>query len=115
MTCTVIISGRLAAAPTSAGTAGGARVTTLLVAASLPAIGPPLQAVTGRRGRSSCLCRIIAFDDVPPGLGTGTPVTIRGRLHATRWTDERGRARRGFEIVAVEVTPGDEPGAPAPP
>ncbi len=110
MTNLVILTGRLARDPESRETKGGTSVTGVTVVTDRPARdkdGKTYKDENGYTAKDSEFHRVTCFN----GLGRtirqhavkGMLVSVRGRLHNTRWTDGEGRERFGYEVIADDV------------
>jgi len=102
MTNIVVIVGNVGQDPTRRVTQGGTTITSLSVA-------------TSRRWKNSAnepqeeteWHRVTCFnglgDNVAKYVAKGSKVSVQGRIHYTRWTDNDGVERYGCEIYADEV------------
>jgi single-strand DNA-binding protein len=102
MTNIVVIVGNVGQDPTRRVTQGGTTITSLSVA-------------TSRRWKNSAgesqeeteWHRVTCFnglgDNVAKYTAKGSKVSVQGRIHYTRWTDNDGVERYGCEIYADEV------------
>ena len=120
MTNIVVIVGNVGQDPVRRVTQGGTTITSLSVA-------------TSRRWKNSAnepqeeteWHRVTCFnglgDNVAKYVAKGSKVSVQGRIHYTRWTDNDGVERYGCEIYADEVNfltkapaaPDDAPALPA--
>ena len=110
MTNIVLLVGNLGADPQSRTTSGGTDVTTFSLGTSRPkrdSEGKTYKDASGFTAKDTEWHRVTCFN----GLGRiiaqhavkGMLVSVRGRLHNTRWTDNEGIERYGYEIIADDV------------
>jgi single-strand DNA-binding protein len=110
MTNTVLLVGNLGADPESRTTSGGTDITTISVGTSRPkrdSEGKTYKDASGFTAKDTEWHRVTCFN----GLGRviaqhatkGMLVSVRGRLHNTKWTDSEGIQRYGYEIIADDV------------
>ena len=110
MTNIVLIVGNLGADPELRSTNGGTEVASFSVGTSRPkrdADGKTYKDDKGFTAKDTEWHRVTCFN----GLGKtvaqyaskGMLVSVRGRLHYTRWTDGEGVVRYGCEIIADDV------------
>ena len=110
MTNIVILVGNLGADPQSRTTTGGTEVATFNLGTSRPkrdSEGKTYKDESGFTAKDTEWHRVTCFN----GLGRviaqhavkGMLVSVRGRLHNTRWTDGEGVERFGYEIIADDV------------
>ena len=110
MTNIVILVGNLGADPQSRTTTGGTDVSTFSLGTSRPkrdSEGKTYKDESGFTAKDTEWHRVTCFN----GLGRviaqhavkGMLVSVRGRLHNTRWTDGEGVERFGYEIIADDV------------
>ena len=110
MTNIVILVGNLGADPQSRTTNSGTDVTTFSLGTSRPkrdSEGKTYKDASGFTAKDTEWHRVTCFN----GLGRvvaqhavkGMLVSVRGRLHYTRWTDREGVARYGCEVIADDV------------
>ena len=110
MTNIVILVGNLGADPQSRTTSGGTDVATFSLGTSRPkrdSEGKTYKDESGFTAKDTEWHRVTCFN----GLGRviaqhavkGMLVSVRGRLHNTRWTDGEGVERFGYEIIADDV------------
>ena len=105
----VILAGNIGQDPETRSTNGGTKITHFTLATSRPryADGKPVKDDQGNRVQDTEWHRITCFN----GLGTtvqkycskGMKVLVRGRIHYTKWTDERDVEHYGCEIIAETV------------
>jgi single-strand DNA-binding protein len=110
MTNTVLLVGNLGADPESRTTGNGTDITTISVGTSRPkrdSEGKTFKDASGFTAKDTEWHRVTCFN----GLGRiiaqhatkGMLVSVRGRIHYTRWTDREGVERYGCEIIAEDV------------
>jgi single-strand DNA-binding protein len=110
MTNIVLLVGNLGADPQGRTTSGGTDVTTFSLGTSRPkrdAEGKTYKDESGFTAKDTEWHRVTSFN----GLGRtvaqharkGMLVSVRGRIHNTRWTDNEGVERFGYEIIADDV------------
>jgi single-strand DNA-binding protein len=110
MTNTVLLVGNLGADPETRSTSGGTDITTFSVGTSRPkrdSEGKTFKDVSGYTAKDTEWHRITCFN----GLGRtiaqyatkGMLVSVRGRIHNSKWTDREGIERYGYEIIAEDV------------
>jgi single-strand DNA-binding protein len=110
MTNIVILVGNLGADPQSRTTNSGTDVTTFSLGTSRPkrdSEGKTYKDTSGFTAKDTEWHRVTCFN----GLGRvmaqhavkGMLVSVRGRLHNTRWTDNEGIERYGYEVIADDV------------
>ena len=110
MTNIVILVGNLGADPMSRTTNGGIDVTTFSLGTSRPkrdSEGKTYKDASGFTAKDTEWHRVTCFN----GLGRviaqhavkGMLVSVRGRLHNTKWTDSEGIERYGYEVIADDV------------
>ena len=111
MTNIVILVGNLGADPQSRTTQGGTDVSTFNLGTSRvkrDSEGKTYKDESGFTAKDTEWHRVTCFN----GLGRviaqhavkGMLVSVRGRIHNTRWTDNENIERYGVEIIADEVT-----------
>lgn len=110
MTNTVLIVGNLGADPTTREGANDTQIATLSVGTSRlrrNADGKTFKNESGFTARDTEWHRVTCFNGlagtVSKHASKGMLVSVRGRLHYTRWTDKEGVERHGCEIIAEEV------------
>ena len=129
MTNIVHLVGNLGADPEGRVTAAGTDVATFSLGTSRPkrdAEGKTFKDDSGFTAKATEWHRVTCFN----GLGKtvaqyarkGMLVSVRGRLHNTKWTDKDGIERYGYEVIADDVQflnrpkrAGDEAQAPVDP
>jgi len=110
MTNIVILVGNLGADPQSRTTSGGVDVSTFSLGTSRvkrDSEGKTYKDDSGFTAKDTEWHRVTCFN----GLGRtiaqhavkGMLVSVRGRLHNTRWTDGEGVERFGYEVIADDV------------
>ncbi len=110
MTNIVILVGNLGADPQSRTTNGGTDITTFSLGTSRPkrdSEGKTYKDASGFTAKDTEWHRVTCFN----GLGRvmaqhavkGMLVSVRGRLHNTKWTDNEGIERYGYEVIADDV------------
>ena len=102
------VAGNMGQDPETRTTSGGKKITYFSLATSRTKYvdGKPVKDDQGRRVQETEWHRITCFS----GLGAivekycskGMKVSVRGRLHYSKWTDKDGNDRNGCEIVAEE-------------
>ena len=110
MTNIVLLVGNLGADPEGRVTTAGTDVATFSLGTSRPkrdADGKTFKDDSGFTAKATEWHRVTCFN----GLGKtvaryarkGMLVSVRGRLHNTKWTDKDGIERFGYEIIADDV------------
>ena len=110
MTNIVLLVGNLGADPQSRSTSGGTDVTSFSLGTSRPkrdAEGKTYKDASGFTAKETEWHRVTCFN----GLGRiiaqhatkGMLVSVRGRIHNSKWTDREGIERYGYEIIADDV------------
>jgi single-strand DNA-binding protein len=110
MTNIVLLVGNLGAEPQSRTTNGGTDVTTFSLGTSRPkrdSEGKTFKDASGFTAKDTEWHRVTCFN----GLGRviaqhatkGMLVSVRGRLHNSKWTDSEGIERYGYEVIADDV------------
>ena len=105
----VILAGNIGQTPETRTTQGGTSITSFTLATSRPRYseGRVVRDENGYRVQDTEWHRITCFN----GLGKtvaqyatqGMLVSVRGRIHYTKWTDAAGVDRYGCEIIAETV------------
>ena len=105
----VILAGNIGQAPEARTTQGGTKITHFTLATSRPRLseGRAVRDEHGYRVMDTEWHRITCFN----GLGKtvaqyatkGMLVSVRGRIHYSKWTDREGVERYGCEIIAEDV------------
>ena len=110
MTNIVILVGNLGADPQSRTTNGGTDVTTFSLGTSRPkrdSEGKTYKDDSGFTAKDTEWHRVTCFNGlgrvVSQHAAKGMLVSVRGRLHYTRWTDREGVDRYGCEVIADDV------------
>ncbi len=110
MTNIVLLVGNLGANPERRTTSGGTDVATFNLGTSRPkrdSEGKTYKDESGFTAKDTEWHRITCFN----GLGRvvaehatkGMLVSVRGRIHNSKWTDREGIERYGYEIIADDV------------
>jgi single-strand DNA-binding protein len=110
MTNIVLLVGNLGADPQSRTTGGGTDITTFSIGTSRPkrdSEGKTFKDASGFTAKETEWHRVTCFN----GLGRviaqhaakGMLVSVRGRIHNSKWTDSEGIERYGYEIIADDV------------
>ena len=110
MTNIVILVGNLGADPQSRTTTGGTDVATFSLGTSRvkrDSEGKTYKDASGFTAKDTEWHRVTCFN----GLGRvvaqhatkGKLVSVRGRIHNSKWTDREGIERYGYEIIADDV------------
>jgi len=110
MTNIVILVGNLGADPATRSTEAGTDIATFSLGTSRPkrdSEGKTYKDASGFTAKDTEWHRVTCFN----GLGRvvaqhstkGMLVSVRGRLHYTRWTDREGVERYGCEVIADDV------------
>ena len=120
MTNIVILVGNLGADPQSRTTNGGIDVTTFSLGTSRPkrdSEGKTYKDASGFTAKDTEWHRVTCFNGlgrvIAQHAGKGMLVSVRGRLHNTRWTDSEGIERYGYEVIADDVQFLSRPRQPA--
>ncbi len=110
MTNTVLIVGNLGADPVTRQGANDTNIATLSVGTSRPkcdADGKTFKDESGFTAKETEWHRVTCFNGLSKTVAQyatkGMLVSVRGRLHYTRWTDTDGVERYGCEIIAEDV------------
>ena len=110
MTNTVLLVGNLGADPELRSATGGTDIATFNLGTSRPkrdSEGKTYKDASGFTAKDTEWHRITCFN----GLGRviaqhaskGMLVSVRGRIHNSKWTDREGIERYGYEIIADDV------------
>lgn len=110
MTNITLLVGNLGADPELRSTSGGTEIASFSLGTSRPkrdSEGKTYKDESGFTAKDTEWHRVICFN----GLGRvvaqhavkGMLVSVRGRLHNTRWTDRENIERYGYEIIADDV------------
>jgi single-strand DNA-binding protein len=110
MTNIVLLVGNLGADPESRSTSSNVDVTTFSIGTSRvkrDSEGKTYKDASGYTAKDTEWHRVTCFN----GLGRtvaqfatkGMLVSVRGRIHNSKWTDREGIERYGYEIIAEEV------------
>ena len=110
MTNIVILVGNLGADPQSRTTNGGIDVATFSLGTSRPkrdSEGKTYKDASGFTAKDTEWHRVTCFNGlgrvIAQHAGKGMLVSVRGRIHNSRWTDSEGIERYGYEIIADDV------------
>ena len=110
MTNIVLLVGNLGADPQSRTTNGGTDVTTFSLGTSRPrrdSEGKTYKDASGFTAKETEWHRVTCFNGLGRILaqhGTkGMLVSVRGRIHNSKWTDSEGIERYGYEVIADDV------------
>jgi single-strand DNA-binding protein len=110
MTNIVLLVGNLGADPQSRTTSGGTDVTSFSLGTSRPkrdSEGKTYKDASGFTAKDTEWHRITCFNGlgrvIAQHAGKGMLVSVRGRIHNTRWTDSERVERYGYEIIADDV------------
>lgn len=110
MTNIVLLVGNLGGDPELRSTNGGTDVASLSLGTSRPkrdSDGKTYKDESGFTAKDTEWHRVTCFNGlarvVAQHATKGMLVSIRGRLHYTRWTDREGVARYGCEVIADDV------------
>ena len=110
MTNIVLLVGNLGVDPELRSTTTGADVASFSVGTSRPkrdADGKTYKDESGFTAKDTEWHRITCFNGlarvVAEHATKGMLVSVRGRLHYTRWTDREGIARYGCEVMAEDI------------
>ena len=110
MTNIVILVGNLGGDPELRSTNGGTDVASLSLGTSRPkrdSDGKTYKDESGFTAKDTEWHRVTCFNGlarvVAQHATKGMLVSIRGRLHYTRWTDREGVPRYGCEVIADDV------------
>ena len=106
----VILAGNVGATPETRTTSGGAKITSFSLATSRPkrdSDGKILKDADDRTVEDTEWHRITCFNGlarvVAQHATKGMLVSVRGRIHNSKWTDKDGIDRYGYEIIADDV------------
>jgi single-strand DNA-binding protein len=110
MTNIVLLVGNLGGDPETRTTSNGTDITTISIGTSRPkrdTEGKTFKGPDGFTAKDTEWHRVTCFN----GLGRtiaqhaskGMLVSIRGRLHNSKWTDSEGIQRYGYEVIADDV------------
>ena len=110
MTNIAILVGNLGADPQSRTTGSGTDVTTFNLGTSRPkrdSEGKTFKDASGFTAKDTEWHRVTCFNGlgrvVAEHAGKGMLVSVRGRIHNSKWTDKDGVDRYGYEIIADDV------------
>lgn len=110
MTNIVLLVGNLGADPDFRTTAGGTEIATFNLGTSRPkrdSEGKTYKDESGFTAKDTEWHRVTCFNGlgktVSQFAGKGMLVSVRGRIHNSKWTDKEGIERYGYEIIADDV------------
>jgi single-strand DNA-binding protein len=110
MTNIVLLVGNLGADPQSRTAGNGTDVTTFSLGTSRPkrdGEGKTFKDASGFTAKDTEWHRVTCFNGLgrimAQHAGKGMLVSVKGRLHNTRWTDSEGIERYGYEVIADDV------------
>lgn len=110
MTNIVLLVGNLGVDPELRSTTGGTDVGSFSIGTSRPkrdAEGRTYKDESGFTAKDTEWHRVTCFNGlariVSEHASKGMLVSVRGRLHYTRWTDREGVARYGCEVIAEDL------------
>ena len=110
MTNIVLLVGNLGADPELRTTAGGTDIATFNLGTSRPKRdqeGKTFKDEHGFTAKDTEWHRVTCFNGlgktVSAYAGKGMLVSVRGRIHNSKWTDKDGIERYGYEIIADDV------------
>jgi len=110
MTNTVLLVGNLGADPELRSTTGGTDIASFSLGTSRPkrdSEGKTFKDESGFTAKDTEWHRVTCFNGlgriVAQHASKGMLLSVRGRLHYTRWTDREGVERYGCEIIADDV------------
>jgi single-strand DNA-binding protein len=110
MTNIVLLVGNLGADPELRSTNGGTDVAVFSLGTSRPkrdSEGKTYKDESGFTAKDTEWHRITCFNGlgrvVAEHAGKGMLVSVRGRIHNSKWTDREGIERYGYEIIADDV------------
>jgi len=110
MTNIVLLVGNLGADPELRATSGGTDIATFNLGTSRPkrdSEGKTFKDESGFTAKDTEWHRVTCFNGlgktVSQYAGKGMLVSVRGRIHNSKWTDKDGIERYGYEIIADDV------------
>ena len=110
MTNIVLLVGNLGGDPERRSTNGGTDVATFSLGTSRPrrdSEGKTYKDESGFTAKDTEWHRVTCFNGlgrvVAEHAGKGMLVSVRGRIHNSKWTDKDGIDRYGYEIIADDV------------
>lgn len=110
MTNIVLLVGNLGADPELRSTNGGTDIATFNLGTSRPkrdSEGKTFKDASGFTAKDTEWHRVTCFNGlgrvVAQHAGKGMLVSVRGRIHNSKWTDREGIERYGYEIIADDV------------
>ena len=110
MTNIVLLVGNLGADPELRTTQGGTDIATFNLGTSRPrrdSEGKTFKDESGFTAKDTEWHRVTCFNGLGKTVaryaGKGMLVSVRGRIHNSKWTDKDGIERYGYEIIADDV------------
>ena len=110
MTNIILLVGNLGSDPELRSTSGGTEVATFSLGTSRPkrdSEGKTFKDDKGFTAKDTEWHRVICFNGLGKSVAQyaskGMLVSVRGRVHYTRWTDKDGVDRYGCEVIADDV------------
>jgi single-strand DNA-binding protein len=110
MTNIVLLVGNLGGDPETRTTANGTDITTISIGTSRPkrdAEGKTYKGPDGFTAKDTEWHRVTCFNGLGRAIAQhatkGMLVSVRGRLHNSKWTDSEGIQRYGYEVIADDV------------
>ncbi len=120
MTNIVLLVGTLGGNPELRSTSGGTDVTSFSLGTSRPkrdSEGKTFKDESGFTAKDTEWHRVTCFNGlgrtVAQHAGKGMLVSVKGRIHNSKWTDKDGIDRYGYEIIADDVQFLGRPKAPS--
>ena len=110
MTNIVLLVGNLGADPESRTASGGIDIATISVGTSRPkrdAEGKTFKDASGFTAKDTEWHRVTCFNGLGRAVAQhakkGMLVSVKGRIHNSKWTDSEGIERYGYEVIAEDV------------
>jgi single-strand DNA-binding protein len=110
MTNIVLLVGNLGGDPETRTAANGTDITTISVGTSRPkrdSEGKTFKDTNGFTAKDTEWHRVTCFNGLGRAIAQhavkGMLVSVRGRLHNTKWTDSEGIQRYGYEVIADDL------------
>ena len=110
MTNIILLVGRVTRDPETRQTGGGTDITTLSVVTDRPARdkdGKTYKDKDGYTVKDAEFHRVTCFNGLGKNVGQyctkGQMVSVKGRIHYSKWDDKDGVTRYGCEVLADEV------------
>ena len=110
MTNIVLLVGNLGGDPETRTTSNGTDITTISIGTSRPqrdADGKTYKGPDGFTAKDTEWHRVTCFNGlgrvVAQHAAKGLLVSVKGRIHNSKWTDKDGIDRYGYEIIADDV------------